>query len=150
MFKVLVLIIALLLAGVAYLFYQRSRPVLFRYSETGDPVKEPAFAIFNPFRDRAPEHGAEAFLDSMKAGQCEMAMSSVSGSSIERIRETCEREKNSPLVGWQLANRNDQSDNVRLYYRVNRPSYDGYRGQLWITVQKTAGDWKVVKYECIY
>jgi hypothetical protein len=115
----------------AYLYYQRSRSVLYRYVEAGNPVKEPAFAIFNPFRDRSPEHGAEAFLEAVKAGQCERAMSALSDKPESR-QEVCEREKGSPLMSWQLKNRTDEIQKVRMYYRVNRNIYDDYQGQLWV------------------
>jgi hypothetical protein len=112
-------------------------------------VKEPAFAIFNPFRDRSPEHGAEAFLEAVKAGQCERAMSALSDKPESR-QEVCEREKGSPLMSWQLKNRTDEIQKVRMYYRVNRNIYDDYQGQLWVTLEKQGEEWQVKKYECFY
>jgi hypothetical protein len=91
--KVLVFAVVIVLGLAAYLYYQRSRSVLFRYVEAGNPVKEPAFAIFNPFRDRSSEESAEAFLEVIKAGQCEQAMSGVPG-ALQHRQETCERGKN--------------------------------------------------------
>lgn len=143
MAKVSVLIIALLVATAGYLYYQHSIPLLYRHSEPGDPVKEPTFAIFNPFRDRSPERSAEAFLAALKAGQCDVAMSFLSDRSVERIQEMCERDKEHPLVDWRLRNRSDQFDKVRIYFQVNRSGYDGYKGQSWVTVEKklTVGKW---------
>ena len=149
MLKVMVLIIAALLAITGYLYHQRSTAVLYRYVEAGDPVKEPAFAIFNPFRDRSPERSAEAFLTATRAGQCAQAMSPLVASS-QHKQEVCEREQRYPLVDWRLANRTDQPDRTRMYYRAARTAYEGYEGQLWVTLEKSGEDWKVVQYECFY
>jgi len=147
--KVLVFAVVIVLGLAAYLYYQRSRSVLYRYLEAGNPVKEPAFAIFNPFRDRSPEESAEAFLEVIKAGQCEQAMSGVPG-ALQHRQETCEREKDSPLIAWRLANRTDRPEKVKMYYRVNRKTYDGYQGQLWVTLEKHGENWQVMQYECFY
>jgi len=147
--KVAVFVVALLLGVAAFLYFQRSRSVLYRYVEAGNPVKEPAFAIFNPFRDRSPEHSAEAFLEIIKTGQCERAMSAVPDSS-EHRQDICEREQRSPLTSWLLKNRTDEPQEVRMYYRVNRQTSDGYQGQLWITLEKQGETWQVKKYECFY
>lgn len=53
-------------------------------------------------------------------------------------------------MGWKLTNRTDSSDATRMYYRAQRKSYDGYQGQLWVTVEKHGGDWQVTRYECFY
>ena len=147
--KVLVVAVVLVLGLVAYLFYQRSRSVLYRYVEAGNPVQEPAFAIFNPFRDRSPEHSAEAFLEVIKAGQCERAMSALPDMP-EYRQDICEREKGSPLMSWRLKNRTDEPQKVRMYYRVNRKTYDGYQGQVWVTLEKHGEDWLIKHYECFY
>lgn len=147
--KVSVLAVALLLGIAAYLYYQRSRAVLYRYIEVGDPVKEPAFSIFNPFRDRSPEHSAEVFLEVIKAGQCGRAMSALPDTP-EHRQEVCEREKASPLMSWRITNRSDESQKSRMYYRVKRSTYDGYQGQMWVTLEKHGNDWQVTRYECFY
>ena len=147
--KLLVFSLALLIGIAAYLYSMRSRSVLYRIGERGDPVKEPAFSLFNPFRDRAPERSAEAFLTLLMQGQCAQA-TSVLPATPEDHQERCEREANSPLMAWQLTNRSDNSQAIRMSYRAQRRSYDGYQGQLWITVEKRGGDWQVTKYECFY
>ncbi len=147
--KVLVFAVVLVLGLTAYLYYQRSRSVLYRYVEAGNPVQEPAFAIFNPFRDRSPEHSAEAFLEVIKAGQCERAMSALPNMP-EYRQDICEREKGSPLMSWRLKNRTDEPQKVRMYYRVNRKTDDGYQGQLWVTLEKQSEEWQVKQYECFY
>lgn len=147
--KVLIFAAALMLGIATYLYSVRSTPVLYRHILKGNPVKEPDFTIFNPFRDRSPERSAEAFLELMKASQCEQAMS-VLPDTPEYRQEICEREKESPLMSWQLTNRNDEPQKVRMYYWVKRQTYSGYQGQLWITVEKGGEQWQVTRYESWY
>lgn len=79
----------------------RSRSVLYRFNEKGEPVKEPAFSIFNPFRDRGPENSGDIFLKLLKDGKCEEVIASLSVKT-ENRQELCGREANSPLVAWKL------------------------------------------------
>ena len=57
------LIVALPLAFLTYAHTCRSKTVLFRVEETGDPVGTPFIFILNPFRDRSAEDTAAAFLE---------------------------------------------------------------------------------------
>ena len=61
--------IALLSGGLLslWLYANRETIVVWEFSEPGDPIKEPAAAIFNPFRDRGPELAAERFLGALAA-----------------------------------------------------------------------------------
>lgn len=68
MIKLLVLASLVTLSALASLFVLQSRPVVYRYYEAGNPIKEPAFVIFNPFRDRRPEKSAAEFLQRLKWG----------------------------------------------------------------------------------
>jgi hypothetical protein len=46
--KALAFVAALFIGGAAYLYSARAKPVLYRFDEPGNPVHEPAFAIFKP------------------------------------------------------------------------------------------------------
>ena len=37
-----------------------------------------------------------------------------------------------------------------MYYKVNRKTYDGYQGQLWVTLEKHGENWQVTQYESFY
>ena len=117
----------------------------------GDRVGEPEFTIFNPFRDRSPERTAEAFLEQMRSGTCTEAVTGLNNTP-EYNEELCGRESNYPLVAWRLENRSgDAAAKVRMYFRAHRKTYRaGYRGQLWLTVERRGGDWQVSEYECWY
>jgi hypothetical protein len=147
--KVLVFATALVLGIAAYLYYARSTPVLYSYVEAGDPTKEAAFTIFNPFRDRKPEGSAETFLVQLKAGECERTMAALSHTA-QYIQDTCEREERYPLASWRLKNRTDELHKIKMYYQVERKNYNGLQGQVWITVEKHGEQWQVTRYEGIY
>src|SRR5450432_3059886 len=147
--KVLVFLAALVCGVAVYLYSVRSRPAVYRYFEKGDPVEEPAFVIFNPFRNRSAERQADSFLQLLKEGHCDQALSALPIKQ-ETRHELCDLEVKSPLEGWRLTNRTDQTNDVRMYYWVKRKSYKGYIGQLWVNVEKRGEGWQVTKYECFY
>lgn len=147
--RVLVFAGALLVGITAYLYFSRSDPIVYRYGIKGNPVNEPEFTIFNPFRDRSPESTAAAFLEQMRAGNCPEAVAVLSQTP-DYNQELCEKESDSPLTGWRLKNRSDDAAKVRMYYRAHRKNYQGYQGQLWVTVERRGSNWQVSKYECFY
>lgn len=140
---------AVLILSIVILFIMQSDSVLYRYVEVGDPTKEPAFAIFNPFRDRQPEKSAEDFLLRLKHGDCQSAMSEL----VHRLQyqqDTCEHEKSKTLTTWRLRNRTDEHQSVRMYYLVGRQTYRDLRGQVWVTVEKRGNRWHVIRYDRSY
>src|ERR1041385_676434 len=96
-----VVVVAFVLGVVAYSYSMRSISVLYRLNETGNPVNEPTFAIFNPFRDRAPENRADSFLNLLKEGKCAEPIAALSFTP-EYRHEVCGREAHSPLFNWKL------------------------------------------------
>jgi hypothetical protein len=147
--KLLMFVATLMLGIVVYLFVMHSHSVLYRYFEAGNPTKEPAFVIFNPFRGRQPERSAESFLRRLKDGDCQRAMSELSH-QLQYQQETCEHEKTNPLTSWRLRNRTDEPQSVRMYYLVERKNYNGLEGQIWITVEKHGEQWQVTRYDRSY
>lgn len=147
--KLLIVATTLVLVVAAYLFVMQSRSVLYRYFEAGSPTREPAFAIFNPFRDRQPEKSAGEFLQQLKEGNCQRAMSGLAH-EIQYQEDTCDHEKTNTLTSWRLRNRTDEPQSARLYYLVGRKSYKGLEGQVWVTVQKRGNEWKVTRYDRSY
>lgn len=138
-------------SGLTYFFVTRSRPVVSGYVLRGDPVKEPSFAIFNPFRDRKPEQRADEFLTRLQKGDCESAMRELSpAASVDYQTTTCERERTLRLRSWKLQNRRDENNRVRLYYEVTREQYSDNVGQIWVTVEKGRDDWQVTRYDRYY
>lgn len=147
--KVLIFAAAVIVGMAAYLYSERAKPVLYAYYYAGDPLREPAFTIFNPFRDRGPERGAEAFLEMLRAGRCEQAVAGLAVTD-EYRQDTCEREKKYPLVSWRLMNRTEMPQGVKMYYHVWRDNHrDGY-GSMWVTVGERGGRWEATDLDRFY
>ena len=145
--KLLVVAATLMLGIVGYLFLMQSRSVLYRYFETGNPTKEPAFVIFNPFRDRQPERVAEFFLGRMKDGECKSLMSGFENEP-QYLQDICERENTNSLRSWSLRNRTDEAQSVKMFYQVDGQNHSD--GQLWLTVEKRGDQWLVTRYDRIH
>lgn len=69
---------------------------------------------------------------------------------VEHQRETCEHERTNGLTSWQLRNRTDESQSVRMYYEVRRQEYADLKGPVWITVVKRGERWQVTRYDRYY
>lgn len=147
--KLLVVAGTIMVGLGTYLLVMQSRSVLYRYFEAGSPTKEPAFVIFNPFRDRHPENVAEIFLQRMKEGKCQDVMSELIH-DIQYQQDTCEHERTNSLTSWQLRNRADEPQSVRLYYQVGREKFPDLKGQVWVTVEKRGDQWQVTRYDRSY
>jgi hypothetical protein len=133
---------------VVALYLSRSKAVLYGFVEGGSPTGEPVFSVFNPFRDRDPERCAEAFLALLKAGRCKDAVSTLEDEQSYR-EYICEQEKDVPLSGWRLLNRSYEGAALKLYYWDWTPGID-VNGELWVTVDKRDGQWRVTDYERWY
>ena len=146
--RAIALVGVMVVSGAAVLYVIRSRSVLYRFVESGDPAHEPGFSIFNPFRDRVPEKCGESFLRLMQAGKCEDAVSSMPVEGEHRLY-ICEKEREHPLMSWRLKNRTDQAAIVRMFYWHWSIAAKRH-GRLWVTVAKTDEGWRVVDYERHY
>jgi hypothetical protein len=139
--------IAVMLITVA-LYLMRSRSVLYAGDIAGDPVGESSFSIFNPFRDRSPEHVAETFLELMKGGQCEQAMAALPAEQ-EYRQYICESEKKYPLMSWTLKNRKDEPQKVKMFYWY-WPEGSESHDRLWVVAEKCGEQWQITSYERYY
>ena len=148
---ILSLLLMLLLAALAtHAYTRRAKPILFRIVDQADPVKTPSMLILNSFRDRGAEGAATAFLEKLKAGQCQQAVENLYDKDAAYRQYICERESKYPLQSWSLADREEQLSKVRMYFWNNRPGYNGEVGQLWMTAEKQGNQWRVINYECWY
>lgn len=146
--KVLLASATLIAVILAALYLVRARSVLYSSGATADPVGEPGFSIFNPFRDRRPERTADAFLEALKLGECVRVMGALPIDE-QYAQYLCSKETEHHLESWQLRNRHDEPGKVKLFYWHWRADGD-YHDRLWVTVEKHAGQWQVVNYECTY
>lgn len=147
--RVLVALIVFVTATLMCLFALRSRPVLYRYYESGNPIHEPAFAIFNPFRDQQPERIAQEFLTQLGTDACANLMRDLSDST-EFKQQTCKHESTSSIVSLKLRNRTDEPSKVRLYFAARRKQYPTLESPLWVTVEPNGPTWRVTQYDRYY
>jgi len=149
MHGVLLFIAVVVIAIIICMYLMRSKSVIYRFVEAGDPSNRRGVSIFNPFRDRQPEKCAAAFLELMKAGRCEHLMAGLTV-DMEYRQYICKQERTNALMMWNLKGREDSPHKVKLYYLVGRRHYADAEGQLWVTVEERNSQWQVTNYECWY
>lgn len=105
--------------------------------------------VFNPLRNRKPELVATSFLDLLQKDQCQEVKKVLK--KIEYVASICEREAEHRLISWELANREDKSDQTFLHFKVKRTGYsDSIYGNVWVTVKKQNEKWLIENYEAWY
>src|SRR5262245_38486420 len=149
MYGVLLFITFVMVVITISLYLIRSKSVIYRFAESGSPDGQAAVSVFNPFRDRQPEKCAAAFLELMKAGECDGWIDELSDDE-EYRQYICKQEGTMALMVWNLKRREDNPRKVKLYYLVGRRHYANAEGQLWLTVEEHDSQWQVTKYECWY
>lgn len=103
--------------------------------------------VFNPFRDRAPEESADAFLENLRQGQPLVVTPDFN-------QVDWATSKRSPLAfEWRLRNRREGPNQVSLYYQYTRFDYKPY--ERWesegiIQVVEINGTWKVSYFDVIW
>jgi hypothetical protein len=147
--KLAVLGVVVIAAAAAAVLGRDARPVLIRMpfginKETGDHN----YVLFNPFRDRSPEHAAAAYLDAMRRGNCADA-EKLSTNLVLPNQFTCEEmqreyRNDRNLFVQRLRDRKENGSDVLLYY-----SNSGYEGN-WLAVRRSGGNWRVVDFNKIW
>lgn len=148
--KWFLLIVALAVTvAIVALYAMRSRPVVWRSDEHEAKSTGPYRSIFNPFRNRDPERPAEAFLNMLKANECDKAMATLPFDR-EYRSYICGKEGEHHLSSWRMTDREDTPEKVRMFYWSRREGNDGIEAPVWVTVEKQAAGWQVTGYECWY
>lgn len=140
----------LVLSGAMFaLLTARSRPVLWSVLENGDPTEEPLFAIFNPFRNRAPERAAEAVLRDLKEKQVAKALARVPADANHRAYLTSQEQRHG-LRRWCLENRTESGATTTLFYLTARGDSRRCLSPLWIALERSGDGWKMTRFEPWY
>jgi hypothetical protein len=144
--KLILIVVGLITFSAATLLM--SGPVLFRSPWHDSCCSQPSLVILNPIRARSVEDYADSVLAGMRGEPCERVVAGMAVTD-ERRRYVCEKQKEHPLISWELKDRHDEGQRSDLRYLIR---YQGseYTGQLWITVEKTGGGWQVISYAPIY
>ncbi len=122
MHRVLVLATVVVIAIIIALYFMRSKSVLYRFVKARVTSDRPVVSIFNPFRERHSEKCAEGFLELMKTGQCEQAIAGLAIDS-EYRQYICEQERDNALLNWNLKDREDQPQKIKMRYSVKRKNW---------------------------
>ena len=148
--KILSPIVILALVVFAYLYSTRSKSVLYRFEKSAaKSIGGPSFSLFNPFRDRSPEQKAEAFLERVRTQPCLQVLADLALDQ-ETFKYLCEKEDANHLISWRLADREEMGNKVKMFYWTSRSPSGSSASPLWITIEKTGDQWKVVDYEGWY
>jgi hypothetical protein len=123
------------------------RPVLFSVTSPGE-LQRPGVTVFNPFRDKAPEVVAEAFLLELSRGNLSVLNSIPSPAGTES--EIREKERAYRLRKWKLLDRTDAGDQVTLYYRTARVTAQYLDSPVVIVVDHQKGRWVMGKFSPAY
>ncbi len=155
--KLLIIVLAFILAAVACLFFFRRNAVVYRFEEKAS-VDYSGFVILNPFRDKGPEIQAEQVLLTLNAEKCVQALS-LTKLNEERIDYLCLREGFYPLQSWSLMDRLDsetQTDLIYHPYRKIRGDTVPENGEIVpgapirMTVVRTETGWQPTTYDTYY
>ncbi len=146
----------LLLIFFGYLLHLNGEgPVLSR-SQDRDPLSGvPNSVSLNPLRDRASEHVAAKYLRTMRDGNCQSQLADMEKDYRRKYANfICQSETEHPLVSWTLVDWEDQPPLRILQYRGKRFSDASRKGTyeelLSVTMDKSAGEWVVTKYDAMY
>ncbi len=137
--KVLILVAFVVLIGAAFTLTQ---PVLLRSPFTC--CGESTFVVFNPLRNRDVESYADSVLVLMRDNPCEQVVANMALSQ-ERRQYVCEKEKEHPLVSWELKDRHNEGQQHILHYHIRYKGSD-YVGRLLMWIENRNGEWQVTGY----
>jgi hypothetical protein len=98
--------------------------------DCGDPVDGASFALFNPFRDKAPEIAAFKVITALQTGKCQV-MSPTQTYCPEKF----------PPFSWKLTGRTVRGDTAVLRYWLD---LGGTTAPLRVTLRKQGRYWNEV------
>lgn len=139
--KILIIAILVVLIGVAFAL---TKPVLLRSPFTDACCGESAFVVLNPLRNRDVESYADSVLVLMRDKPCEQVVANMALSQ-ERRQYVCEKQKEHPLLSWELKDRYNEGQQHILVYHIRYKGSD-YIGRLLMWIENRNGEWQVTGY----
>jgi hypothetical protein len=111
--------------------------------ECGDPVDNQRFALFNPFRDRTPEHVATSVIKALQSGECQ---------AISQAERYCPEEQHYKITSWKLTGIRSSTSAESMRFWVVRTQGDrsSFGDPVWVTVQQQGNSWKVTNVDMYY
>lgn len=125
----LLFIVSTVLVGIPLSAY-------FYWSTTCACEKDPGehFALWNPFRDRAPEREAEMLFQGLSAGKCEDE--SLCGKALKHGR----------VKDWSLDTRKIEGNRALLGYQIDYGNLRNSPALVLVDVRRIGAHWKIVEY----
>jgi hypothetical protein len=144
-----IVIAGLVLAALAIAAIASGRPVLFRVTPDPTELRPRYHCIMNPFRDRAPEHAAEQYLERLKSGDVVVIGPLVKDP--EWREHLIATETKYPILSWRVGQRKDTPAETDLMYWVRRGNYGDHEEEVYFTVQRSRnGDARVLTFNAFY
>ena len=148
--------IAILIAfSVAWLYSNRSRPVIFSFSPDPAMVRPRNYCLLNPFRDKSPEIIAEKHLEALRSGDVGSIRPFLhyDRDDQEHVNHILDNEKKWPIRSWRIGERQDRQGETELMFWVIRGgdySKDGEEEEVRLWIKQSGGGWRLNSYGAIY
>jgi hypothetical protein len=145
--------IAILLAfSAAWLYSNRSRPVIFGFSPDPAMLRPRNHCLLNPFRDKSPEIVAEKHLEALRRGDVESIRPFLHNDQ-EDVHQILDNEKKWTIQSWRIGERLDRPGETELMFWVTRgggysKDYGEEEVRLWI--KQSGSGWSLNSYNAIY
>jgi hypothetical protein len=143
-FLVCGLVLAALFAWIAL-----SGPMLL-HVHYGSMSGNPRLAIWNPIRNRTPEHYGVQLLSKIQSENCQQTVSALEISEQERVA-ACGKRTHDPLANdCSLVERVDSASSVWLLFRCPYRRATKMRAQVGLTLARQGAGWSLRSYDRVY
>jgi hypothetical protein len=145
--------IAILIAfSAAWLYSNRSRPIIFSFSPDPAMLRPRNYCLLNPFRDKSPEIIAEKHLETLRKGDVESIRPFLDYDQ-EHVNHILDNEKKWPIRSWRIGERRDRPGETELMFWVTRGggySKDGDEEEVRLWIKQSGSGWSLNSYSAIY
>jgi hypothetical protein len=148
--------IAILIAfSCAWLYSNRSRPIIFSFSPDPDMVRPRNYCLLNPFRDKSPEIIGENHLKALRKGDVESIRPFLhyEKDDQEHVDHILDNEKKWPIQSWRIGERVDMPGETELMFWVTRGggySKDLGEEEVRLWIKQSGSGWSLNSYSAIY
>jgi hypothetical protein len=147
---------AILIAfSAAWLYSNRSRPIIFSFSPDPAMLRPRNYCLLNPFRDKSPEIIAEKHLEALRRGDVESIRPFLhyDQDDHEYVRHILDNEKKWPIRSWRIGERQDRPGETELMFWVIRGggySKNGEEEEVRLWIKQSGRGWSLNSYNAIY
>lgn len=111
---------------------------------------DPRFAVWNPLRNRAPEHRASEYLGKIQSADCTQQIGLLEIPN-EQKHAACEKQMQHPVIAaCPLIDRRDTGSFVWLLYQCPQQAHSDVTADIGLTLTAREKDWVLVGYDRVY